>query len=193
MGDNAKTAMDSVKKYLDTELGIKKIDPAMKDYPTKEDPLTYYNKGCGENGSVFCHANTWAIIAECMLKRPENAYKYYRQLLPMVAQSKAGEWRYKAEPYVYASNIFGPESDKFGLANVSWLTGTAAWMYVAVTQYMFGIKPRYDGLEIDPCLPKEMLPAKITRVFRGKTYNITITRNEKKFIHENSTQTDITV
>ena len=193
MGDNAKTAMDSVKKYLDTELGIKKIDPAMKDYPTKEDPLTYYNKGCGENGSVFCHANTWAIIAECMLKRPENAYKYYRQLLPMIAQSKAGEWRYKAEPYVYASNIFGPESDKFGLANVSWLTGTAAWMYVAVTQYMFGIKPRYDGLEIDPCLPKEMLPAKITRVFRGKTYNITITRNEKRFIHENSTQTDITV
>lgn len=83
----------------------------MKDYPSKEDPLTYYNKGCGENGSVFCHANTWAIIAECMLKRPERAYKYYHQLLPMVAQKKAGEWRYKAEPYVYASNIFGPESD----------------------------------------------------------------------------------
>ena len=76
MGNNAKTAMDNVKKYLDTELGIKKIEPSMKDYPSKEDPLTYYNKGCGENGSVFCHANTWAIIAECMLKRPENAYKY---------------------------------------------------------------------------------------------------------------------
>ena len=185
MGDSDKQiqAMDNVKKHLDTELGIKKIEPSMTtNYPSKEGALTCYNKGCGENGSVFCHANTWAIIAECMLNRPENAYKYYHQLLPMIAQEKAGEWRYKAEPYVYASNIFGPESDKFGLANVSWLTGTAAWMYVAVTQYMFGVKAKWDGLEINPCLPKEMLPAKITRVFRGKKYEIEITENKKMFI-----------
>lgn len=183
MGDNGKTAMDSVLEHLDTELGIKKIDPSMTtDYPTKDENLTMYNKGCGENGSVFCHANTWAIIAECILKRPEIAYKYYKQLLPMNAQKKAGEWRYKAEPYVYCSNIFGPESDKFGLANVSWLTGTAAWMYIAVTQYMFGIKPRWNGLEIDPCLPKEMLPAKIRRTFRGKEYEIEITKNKRQFI-----------
>ena len=193
MGDNGRTAMDSVRKYLDTELGIKKIDPAMKDYPSKEDPLTYYNKGCGENGSVFCHANTWAIIAECMLGRPENAYKYYHQLLPMVAQKKAGEWRYKAEPYVYASNIFGPESDKFGLANVSWLTGTAAWMYIAATQYMLGIRPKWDGLEIDPCLPEELLPAKVTRVFRGSRYDITITQNKKVFIEPDGRDRQITV
>ncbi len=184
MGDKEKQikAMDSVKKYLDTPLGIKKIDPSMKDYPSKKDPLTYDKKGCSENGSIFCHANTWAIIAECMLRRPENAYKYYHQLLPMVAQKKTGEWRYKAEPYVYSSNIFGPESDKFGLANVSWLSGTAAWMYIAVTQYMLGIKPKWNGLEIDPCLPEEMLPAKVTRVFRGKKYEIEITKNEKRFI-----------
>jgi cellobiose phosphorylase len=182
MGENAEEAMDSVKKYLDTDLGIKKIHPSMHDYPSKEDPLTHYNKGCGENGSVFCHANTWAIIAECMLKRPENAYKYYHQLLPMIAQEKAGEWRYKAEPYVYSSNIFGPESMRFGLANVSWLSGTASWMYIAVTQYMLGIKAKWDGLEINPCLTEEMLPAKVTRVFRGVTYNITITKNEKVFI-----------
>ncbi len=192
MGDEEKqkSAMDSVSKYLDTELGIKKIDPSMKDYPSKEDPLTYYHKGCGENGSVFCHANTWAIIAECLLKRPEKAYKYYHQLLPMIAQAKAGEWRYKAEPYVYSSNIFGPESDKFGLANVSWLTGTAAWMYVAVTQYMLGIRAQYKGLLIDPCLSKEMLPAKVTREFRGCKYDITITKNEKIFIpHEDGRKT----
>ena len=183
MGDNGKTAMDSVKEYLDTPLGIKKIHPAMTtDYPTKDGNLTMYNKGCGENGSVFCHANTWAIIAECILGNADRAYKYYHQLLPMIAQKTAGEWRYKAEPYVYASNIFGPESDKFGLANVSWLTGTAAWMYVAVTQYMFGIKAKYDGLQINPCLAKEMLPARVTRVFRGCRYNITITKNEKIFI-----------
>lgn len=186
MGAYGKAAMDSVKQYLDTDLGIKKIHPSMTtDYPTKEGNLTCYNKGCGENGSVFCHANTWAIIAECLLKRPERAYKYYHQLLPMVAQAKAGEWRYKAEPYVYSSNIFGPESDKFGLANVSWLTGTAAWMYLAVTQYMLGIRPNWDGLEIDPCLTAQMLPAKVTRVFRGCTYHITITKNERAFIpHE---------
>ncbi|MDO5311507.1 MAG: glycosyl transferase, partial [Clostridia bacterium] len=151
-------AMDSVKKYLNTNIGIKKIHPAMKNYPTKEDPLTYDKPGCSENGSIFCHANTWAIIAECMLNRPENAYEYYHQLLPMVAQKKVGEWRYKAEPYVYSSNIFGPESDKFGLANVSWLSGTAAWMYIAATQYMLGVKAKWDGLEIDPCLSPELLP-----------------------------------
>ena len=185
MGDKEKQilAMDSVKEYLDTDLGIKKIHPSMTtDYPSADGNLTMYNKGCGENGSVFCHANAWALVAECILKRPQNAYKYYHQLLPMIAQKKAGEWRYKAEPYVYCSNIFGPESDKFGLANVSWLTGTAAWMYVAVTQYMFGIKARWDGLEIDPCLPKEMLPATVTREFRGCKYEITITKNEKFFI-----------
>jgi cellobiose phosphorylase len=186
-------AMDSVKKYLNTELGIKKIHPAMCDYPSKEDPLTNYNPGCGENGSVFCHANTWAIIAECMLGRADNAYGYYRQLLPMVAQKKAGEWRYKAEPYVYSSNIFGPESDKFGLANVSWLTGTAAWMYVAVTQYMLGIRARWDGLEIDPCLAAEMLPAKVTRMFRGVKYNITINSNKKTFIPYRESEKEVLV
>ncbi|MBQ7097845.1 MAG: hypothetical protein IJN96_07165 [Clostridia bacterium] len=180
--DKQMKAMDSVKQYLDTEIGIKKIHPSMKHYPTKEDPLTYDKPGCSENGSIFCHANTWAIIAECILGRTDRAYQYYHQLLPMIAQKKVGEWRYKAEPYVYSSNIFGPESDKFGLANVSWLSGTAAWMYVAVTQYMLGIKPRFDGLEISPCLPGELLPAKVTRVFRGKKYEITINNNEKQFI-----------
>lgn len=181
LGDKEKQleAMDSVKKYLNTEIGIKKIHPSMKNYPTKEDPLTYDKPGCSENGSIFCHANTWAIIAECMLGRAENAYEYYHQLLPMVAQKNVGEWRYKAEPYVYSSNIFGPESNKFGLANVSWLSGTASWMYIAVTQYMLGIRPTWEGLVIDPCLTEEMLPAKVTRVFRGNKYNITITQNKR--------------
>lgn len=194
MGDRGRTAMDSVAELLDTDLGIKKIHPAMKDYPSAEDPLTYYNTGCGENGSVFCHANTWAIIAECMLRRPERAYKYYHQLLPMVAQKKAGEWRYKAEPYVYASNIFGPESDKFGLANVSWLTGTSAWMYVAATQYILGVRATYEGLEIDPCLPADWKEIRVTRVFRGCTYHITIRDGGKKtFIPHVQGRTEYTV
>lgn len=169
--DKARIAMDSVYEMLNTPMGIKKIEPSIKDYPSKENPLTNYNKGTGENGAVFCHANTWAIIAECMLGRGERAYQYYKQLLPMEAQERVGEWRYKAEPYVYASNIFGPESDKFGLANVSWLSGTAAWMYIAVTQYMLGIKPTWEGLSVKPCLPTEWKNIKIKREFRGKTYN----------------------
>lgn len=172
--EKAIAAMDSVYKYLNTPLGIKAIDPSIKDYPSKENPLTNYNKGTGENGSVFCHANTWAIIAECMLSRGDRAYQYYTQLLPMLAQERAGEWRYKAEPYVYSSNIFGPESDKFGLANVSWLSGTAAWMYIAVTQFILGVRPTWDGLKVNPCLPESWKTASVTRCFRGKEYKFNL-------------------
>lgn len=172
--EKALKAMDSVYEMLNTPMGIKKIEPSIKDYPSKENPLTNYNKGTGENGAVFCHANTWAIIAECMLGRADRAYQYYKQLLPMEAQERAGEWRYKAEPYVYASNIFGPESDKFGLANVSWLSGTAAWMYVAVTQFILGVRPTWKGLEFKPCVPESFRGAKIHRTFRGKNYEFEI-------------------
>lgn len=141
--------------------------------------MTNYNKGTGENGAVFCHANTWAIIAECMLGRGDLAYKYYRQLLPNVAMDKAGLWRYKAEPYVYASNLFGPESDRFGLANVSWLTGTAAWMYVAATQYIIGVKPVLEGLSVDPCIPANWEGFTVKRRFRGCVYDITVTNVSK--------------
>lgn len=178
--EKQRRAMDSVKTYLDTDLGIRKIHPAMEDYPSKEDPLTYYNKGCGENGSVFCHANTWAVIAECMLGHRDTAWKYYHQLLPMVAQKKAGAERYRAEPYVYTSNIFGPESDRFGLANVSWLTGTAAWMYLAATQYLLGVRPVWEGLAVEPCLPGDWEEVVVDRMFRGCHYHITIRNMEGK-------------
>jgi cellobiose phosphorylase len=179
MGDEEKsiTAMDSVKEMLDTDLGIKKIHPSITTFPDPKEPLTNYNPGTGENGAVFCHANTWGIIAEAMLGRGDLAYKYYRQLIPNVAMERAGAWRYKAEPYVYSSNLFGPESDKFGLANVSWLTGTAAWMYIAATQYILGVRADWEGLMIDPCIPSDWKEVKVVRVFRGCTYNITI-RND---------------
>lgn len=175
--DKGRVAMDSVHDILDTELGIKKLHPSITTFPDPADPLTNYNKGTGENGAVFCHANTWAIIAECMLGRGDRAYKYYRQLIPNVAMERAGLWRYKAEPYVYASNLFGPESDKFGLANVSWLSGTAAWMYVAATQYIMGVKPVLEGLSIDPCIPQEWDSFSVKRRFRGSDYEISV-KNE---------------
>ena len=184
MGDRDKNlaAMQSVYDLLNTPLGIKKIHPSIKDYPSKENPLTNYNKGCGENGAIFCHANTWAIIAECMLGNGNRAYKYYSQLLPMKAQEIAGEWRYKAEPYVYSSNIFGPESDKFGLANVSWLSGTSAWMYVAVTEYILGVRAEYNGITVNPCIPDEWNDFKISRKLRGATYNVTVIRDGENYM-----------
>lgn len=172
--DKGIAAMNTVKEVLDTELGIKKLHPSITTFPDPKDPLTNYNPGTGENGAVFCHANTWAIIAECMLGHGDIAYKYYRQLIPRVAMENAGVWRYKAEPYVYVSNLFGPESDKFGMANVSWLTGTAAWMYIAVTQYILGIKPTWGGLVIDPCIPTAWKEFKVEREFRGCRYIINV-------------------
>jgi len=172
--ERGEQAMNMVKEKLDTTLGIKLIDPSITTFPDPKDPLTNYNKGTGENASIFCHANTWAIIAECMLGRGDIAWKYYRQLIPKVAMKRAGVWRYKAEPYVYCSNLFGPESDKFGLANVSWLSGTAAWMYIAATQYILGIKPSWEGLIVDPCLPTEWEHVNVSRKFRNTRFNISI-------------------
>ncbi len=176
--ERGEQAMNQVKEKLDTELGIKLIDPSITTFPDPKDPLTNYNKGTGENAAIFCHANTWAIIAECMLGRGDIAWKYFQQLIPKVAMEKAGPWRYKAEPYAYCSNLFGPESDKFGLANVSWLSGTAAWMYIVATQYILGIRPSWDGLLIDPCLPSDWTDLKITRRFRNIDFDITITKEK---------------
>lgn len=180
MGDEEKSriAMDSVHEMLNTPLGIKKIDPPIIHFPSPEEPLTNYNPGTGENGSVFCHANTWAVIAECMLGNGDRAYEYYHQVIPAVAAAKAGIWRYKAEPYVYASNIFGPDSLRFGLANVSWLTGTAAWMYLAVSQYILGIRAAYEGLVVDPCLPEVWGSVHVTRKFRQGIYEISMERGD---------------
>jgi len=172
--ERARNAMDAVRKYLDTDLGLMKLWPPIVKFPTPQDPLSHYNKGCGENSSIFCHANTWAIIAECLLGRGDIAWKYYSQLIPNVAMDRAGAWRYKAEPFVYSSNLFGPESDKFGLANNSWLTGTAAWMYVAVTQYILGVRPVWEGLIVNPCVPSGWKQFRITRVFRGCCMEITV-------------------
>lgn len=174
--ERQRQAMDSVAQLLDTPLGIRKVWPSVTDYPDPARPLFGYFPGLGENGSIFCHANTWAIIAECLLGRPERAWKYYRQLIPHVTLQQAGIERYMGEPYAYASNLFGPDSDRFGLANVTWLTGTAAWMYIAVTQYILGIRPELPGLRIQPCIPAEWPGFRVTRVFRECRYDIAVTR-----------------
>ena len=169
------SAMNAVMEHLDCGYGLLKLDPPLKrNYPSKENELTFAQPGIGENGGVFCHASTWAIIAECMLGNNEQAYKIYKDMIPDHIVAKFGVDQYNAEPYIYSSNIRAPIALSAGAAGVSWLSGTAAWMTIAIQQYIFGLKPRFGGLEIKPCIPNEWEQVKIKRIFRGCAYDITI-------------------
>lgn len=170
-------AMDSVAELLDTNFcGIKKLHPSYKSFPEVPEPYSGYSPGCGENGAIFCHANTWAIIAEALLGRPDRAWHYYRQLVPHLALQKVGINRYKAEPYAYVSNIIGPENPKYGWANVTQVTGAASWMDIAATQFLLGIRPELNGLRIDPKLPPDWPGFTATRLYRGCVVKIEVRR-----------------
>ena len=169
-------AMDSVHRLLNTERGIKKIHPSFPTYPEDMDAFVGYSLGCGENGAIFCHANTWAIIAEALLGRGERAWQYFRQLVPHLSLQSAGLERYQVEPYAWASSIVGPENPRFGWANVPHVTGTAAWMDIAATQFLLGIRPELDGLRIAPVLPGEWKGFTATRLFRGCKVEIEVRR-----------------
>ncbi|TAG09358.1 MAG: hypothetical protein EAZ42_06990 [Verrucomicrobia bacterium] len=176
--EQKRQAMDSVSKMLDTKLcGIAKLTPSFQSFPEALDPYSGYSPGCGENGAIFCHANTWAIMAEAMLGRADQAWHYYRQLVPHLALQSVGLDRYKAEPYAYVSNIIGPENPKFGWANVTQVTGTAAWMDIAATQYLLGIRPQLTGLKIAPSLPHDWPGYTATRIFRDCSVKIEVVGN----------------
>lgn len=173
-------AMDAVAELLDTDFcGLKKLHPSYKSFPEVQEPYSGYSPGCGENGAIFCHANTWAIMAEALLGRPEKAWHYYRQLVPHLALQKVGLERYKAEPYAYVSNIIGPENPKYGWANVTQVTGTAAWMDLAVTQFLLGVRPQLEGLRIAPCLPAGWPGFTLTRRFRGCEIALEVVRRSE--------------
>jgi cellobiose phosphorylase len=166
-------AMDAAHKLLNTRRGLMIHTPPYTGIPNPEDPLTSNVPGTGENGSIFCHAMTWAIIAECLLCNGDRAFEYYRKLLPSVAANEEGHEHWGREPYVFASSVIGPaQAADFGRGGISWLTGTASWAYIAATQYLLGIRPTFDGLEVKPCLPSHWTGAKVSRRFRGKTYRI---------------------
>lgn len=173
-------AMDSVAELLDTgHCGIRKLHPSFATFPAVADPYSGYSPGCGENGAIFCHANTWAIIAETLLGRAERAWHYYRQLLPHRALQRVGLERYQAEPYAHVSNIVGPENPRYGWANVAQVTGTAAWMDVAATQYLLGIRPELSGLRIAPVLPADWPGFRAYRQFRGCRLDIEVRRGAR--------------
>jgi cellobiose phosphorylase len=170
--------MDAVGRHLDTGIGLVKLWPGFKTWPDVAEPFSGYNPGNGENGAIFCHANAWAIMAECVLGRSQRAWKYFNQLVPHNALQKVGLNRYKGEPYAWASNIVGPENPKHGWANVMHMTGTAAWMEIAATQYLLGVRARLKGLEIDPCVPG-WETFSMSRRYRGCQVSIRVENPDK--------------
>lgn len=169
--------MDSLKKLLDTEYGIMLITPPYTEYHEKLGAVTTFAPGLKENGGIFCHSNPWAMIAETMLGRGETAFKYYKTILPPTKNRIADI--HLTECYIYSQFITGTGNMNFGRARNSWLTGTAAWNLVAVTQYILGVRPDYNGLVIDPCIPAGWKSFGVRRMFRGAIYDIKVTNPKK--------------
>ena len=172
-------ALDSVKERLDCEHGIVLNNPAFTKYYIEYGEISSYPAGYKENAGIFCHNNPWIIIGETVLGRGNEAWEYFRKICPSYTEHISD--LHKVEPYVYAQMIAGKDAFKPGEAKNSWLTGTAAWNFYAVSQYILGIQPAYDGLKIDPCIPSEWTAYSVTRQFRGATYEITVkNRNGKQ-------------
>ncbi len=179
--EKALKAMDSLKEYLATEHGIVKNYPAYREHIAEVGAITTFPAGLKENGGIFCHANTWAVVAEGMLGRGDRAFEFYRAFLPAAKNDMADV--YTMEPYVYSQFITGKEHPyHFGRARNSWLTGTATWSFVAASQYMLGIRAEYDGLVVDPTIPHDWDGFTATRVYRGKRFEISVS-NPSRVCH----------
>ena len=165
-------ALDSVKERLDCEHGIVLNNPAFTKYLVEYGEISSYPAGYKENAGIFCHNNPWVIIGETVLGRGDYAWDYYRKTCPSYTEENSA--LHKVEPYVYSQMIAGKDAARPGEAKNSWLTGTAAWNWYAITQYILGIKPSYGGIEIDPCICSEWKEYKVTRRFRGSVYEITV-------------------
>ena len=165
-------SLDSVKKYLDCEHGIVLNNPAFTEYVMEYGEISTYPAGYKENAGIFAHNNPWVIIGETVLGRGDEAWEYYRKICPAYLEEKSD--LHKVEPYVYCQMTAGKDAYKPGEAKNSWLTGTAAWNWYAITQFILGVKPDYDGLVIDPCVPKGWKHYEIRRKFRDAEYDIVI-------------------
>jgi cellobiose phosphorylase len=170
----ADLALASVRDRLATPHGIMLLQPAFTTYHVELGEISTYPPGYKENASVFCHTNPWVMIAAAMTGDGDAAFDYYRRINPS-AREAIGEL-HRCEPYVYAQMIAGRDAPAHGEAKNSWLTGTAAWNYVAVTQWILGIRPELDGLRVAPVIPSAWPGFSATRRFRGATYEITVRR-----------------
>ena len=175
--DNGKAlkALDSVQKHLECKYGITLNQPPYSKYHLELGEISSYPPGYKENAGIFCHNNPWIMIAETVLGRGERAFEVYKKITPAYIEDISDIHR--TEPYVYSQMIAGKDAIRAGEAKNSWLTGTAAWNYYTVSQYILGIRPEFDGLRIEPCLSKDIKEFNITRKYRGTLYRISIINN----------------
>jgi cellobiose phosphorylase len=171
-------ALNSVKERLDSKYGIVLNNPAFTRYYIEYGEISSYPAGYKENAGVFCHNNPWIMIGETVVGNGNRAWDYYKKICPSYLEEISD--LHKTEPYVYAQMVAGKDAFKPGEAKNSWLTGTASWNFYAVTQFMLGIRPEYDGLLIDPCIPEEWKGFNATRKFRGAVYLIEVTNPHGK-------------
>nr|MDA3892467.1 glycosyl transferase [Salinivirgaceae bacterium] len=165
-------SLNAVKERLDTPYGIVLNNPAFTKYVIEYGEISTYPAGYKENAGIFCHNNPWIMIGETKLGRGNEAWQYFKQICPSYLEDE--QELHKVEPYVYCQMIAGKDAYKPGEGKNSWLSGTAAWNFYAVVQYILGLNPQYNGLEMNPCIPNEWKGYKISRKFRGATYNIEV-------------------
>ncbi len=168
-------ALDSVGDLLGCEHGLVLQYPAYTTYRIELGEVSTYPPGYKENGGIFCHNNPWVIIAETVVGRGERAFDYYRRITPSYREEISDV--HKLEPYVYAQMIAGKQASRMGEAKNSWLTGTAAWTFVAASAYLLGVRPDFDGLVVDPQLGPDVPSFTVTRKVRGATYRIEVTNS----------------
>ncbi|MBR5654523.1 MAG: glycosyl transferase [Prevotella sp.] len=164
-------ALDSVKERLECEHGIVLNNPAYTVYHVEMGEISSYPEGYKENAGIFCHNNPWVIIGETVAGRGDDAWNHYRKILPSYVEEKY-QTLHKVEPYVNCQMVAGKDAFRPGEGKNSWLTGTAAWMWYTISEHILGIKPDYDGILIDPCLPSTAKEYTVNRRFRGAEYTI---------------------
>ena len=170
----AEKALDSVNEHLATPHGIVLQQPAFSKYYLHLGEISSYPPGYKENAGIFCHSNPWIMIAETKIGRGDKAHDYYSRINPS-AREEISEL-HRCEPYVYAQMIAGKDAATHGEAKNSWLTGTAAWNYVAITQWILGIRPTYDGLQVAPVVPSAWKNFEVARMYQGVRYVILVER-----------------
>ena len=178
--DATEKTLKAIDENLNCEFGLVLNYPAFTKYHVQYGEISTYPQGYKENGGIFTHNNAWIICAAAYAGKGDQAFKYYSEIAPSYTEETSDI--HKTEPYVYGQMIGGKEAGSdignggknYGQGKNSWLTGTAAWNMVAISQYILGIKPDFDGLMINPSIPSSWDGFKATRLFRGAKYNITI-------------------
>ena len=194
---HAKKALDSVKEKLDTKYGIMILQPAYTKYHLELGEVSSYPPGYKENAGIFCHNNPWVSIAETVIGRGDRAFEIYKKTCPAYVEEISEIHR--TEPYVYSQMIAGADAKFHGEAKNSWLTGTAAWTFVNISQYILGVYPTHNGLSVDPCIPTGFGDFTLTRRYRDAMYNIKVTnpnnveKGVKKLIVDGEELTGTTV